>query len=152
MFMGVNRTLRTGPELWSSLGYYDDWLRVLIYHEFVHILHNDTVTGLSSFFNFFVGKRLAPNRMAPEWLIEGLAVYHESKRTPAGRLNASLEDVAETKALLMALGIWAQVQGRLQFGHLVMKSICWVEYVFEKYGEEFDAILCRFMALIYSEV
>jgi len=78
------------PESDSVLGYYDDWIRILVYHEYVHILHLDTVTGPLSWVNALIGKQLNPNQLLPRWLIEGLAVYHESARTGTGRVNSSL--------------------------------------------------------------
>ena len=78
------------PELRSTLNDYDDWLRGLIYHEYTHILHIDTMSGVSPFLNRIFGKSLAPNAALPRWYIEGLAVYTESARTSSGRLRSSL--------------------------------------------------------------
>ena len=78
------------PESESVLGYYDDWLRILVYHEYVHILHLDTTLGLSPYINTVLGKLSNPNQLLPRWYIEGLAVYHESARTGTGRVNSSL--------------------------------------------------------------
>lgn len=77
-----------GPE--SVLGNYDDWLRILVYHEYVHILHLDTNPGLSQFVNLFIGKQLHPNHVLPRWYTEGIATYYESARTGTGRINSSL--------------------------------------------------------------
>ena len=77
-----------GPS--SVLGYYDDWLRILVYHEYVHILHLDTSSGPTSVINWVLGNQLHPNAALPRWYIEGLAVWHESDRTGTGRTNSSL--------------------------------------------------------------
>lgn len=81
-------TMPPPPE--GVLGYYDDWLRILAYHEYVHILHLDTATGPVAALNRLVGKQWNPNQVLPRWYIEGIAVLHESKRTGTGRLESSL--------------------------------------------------------------
>lgn len=78
------------PESDSVLGYYDDWLRILVYHEYVHVLHLDTALGISPYVNSVIGKILNPNQLIPRWYVEGYATYHESARTGTGRLNSSL--------------------------------------------------------------
>lgn len=84
------RLFMTGPEARSSLGDYDDWLRGLIIHEYTHILHIDTISGLPAFLNELLGKRLSPNQLLPRWFTEGLATYEESARTSGGRVRSSL--------------------------------------------------------------
>ena len=37
-----------------------------------------------------LGKKFAPNQVAPRWLLEGLAVYEESSKTSGGRLRSSM--------------------------------------------------------------
>ncbi len=78
------------PQADSVLGYYDDWLRVLMYHEYVHILHLDTNPGIPQWVNRIIGKQYHPNSVMPRWYIEGIAVYLESYRTGAGRVQSPL--------------------------------------------------------------
>lgn len=84
------RIFAYGPEARSTLGDYDDWLRGLILHEYVHILHIDTIGGLPGVVNSVFGKLVAPNQLLPRWYVEGLATYHESKQTGGGRVRSSL--------------------------------------------------------------
>ena len=72
------------------LGYYDDWLRVLMYHEYVHILHIDTNPGIPQWINRVIGKQYHPNSVLPRWYTEGIAVYLESRRTGRGRVDSPL--------------------------------------------------------------
>ena len=74
----------------GNLGYYDDWLRILVYHEYVHILHLDTNPGLSQWVNRVIGKQFHPNALMPRWFIEGIAVYLETARTGRGRTNSPI--------------------------------------------------------------
>jgi hypothetical protein len=75
----------TGPTGFSELDDHDDWLYGLVAHEYTHILHLDTMSGLPVIYNSIFGKIWAPNQIMPRWLIEGIAVYEESKRSAGGR-------------------------------------------------------------------
>ncbi|RVU48177.1 hypothetical protein EA187_01700 [Lujinxingia sediminis] len=78
------------PEADSVLGYFDDWLRVLVYHEYVHTLHIDTNPGLSQWVNRIVGKQFHPNAILPRWYTEGIATYFETTRAGTGRVDSPL--------------------------------------------------------------
>src|SRR5690606_30100930 len=78
------------PEADGVLGYYDDWLRILVFHEYVHILHLDTNPGLPRLLSRFVGKQVHPNQVLPRWYTEGIATYFESAATGTGRIHSSL--------------------------------------------------------------
>lgn len=75
----------TGPSSFSELDDHDDWLYGLTAHEYTHVLHLDTMSGLPNIYNRIFGKTWAPNQVMPRWLIEGIAVYEESKRSAGGR-------------------------------------------------------------------
>ncbi len=75
----------TGPTAFSELDDHEDWLYGLIAHEYTHILHIDTMSGLPRIYNQIFGRTWAPNQITPRWLIEGIAVYEESKRSAGGR-------------------------------------------------------------------
>jgi hypothetical protein len=75
----------TGPTGFNELDDHEDWLYGLVAHEYTHILHLDTMEGLPNIFNRIVGKTWAPNQIMPRWVIEGIAVYEESKRSAGGR-------------------------------------------------------------------
>lgn len=75
----------TAPPGFSELDDHDDWLYGLVAHEYTHILHLDTFDGLPTIYNSIFGKTWAPNQVMPRWLIEGVAVYEESKRSSGGR-------------------------------------------------------------------
>ncbi len=75
----------TGPTSFTELDDHDDWLYGLVAHEYSHILHLDTMEGLPTIYNRIFGKTWAPNQIMPRWIIEGIAVYEESKRSAGGR-------------------------------------------------------------------
>lgn len=75
----------TGPDGFSELDDHEDWLYGLVAHEYTHILHLDTYDGLPTIYNSIFGKTWSPNQIMPRWIIEGIAVYEESKRSAGGR-------------------------------------------------------------------
>jgi hypothetical protein len=75
----------TGPSSFTELDDHEDWLYGLVAHEYTHILHIDTMSGLPTIYNKIFGKTWAPNQILPRWIIEGIAVYEESKRSAGGR-------------------------------------------------------------------
>ena len=77
----------TTQERWTDIvpDDHDDWLYGLTAHEYTHILHLDTMSGLPNIYNRIFGKTWAPNQVMPRWVIEGIAVYEESKRSSGGR-------------------------------------------------------------------
>ena len=77
------------PEDLSELGEYDDYLQQLITHEFTHIDHMDNITGLPALVNAILGKIYPPNAAQPRWILEGIAVYSETRNTGGGRLRSS---------------------------------------------------------------
>ena len=70
---------------------YDDWSRLVITHELTHIFHLDRAEGIWKLGRYVFGRHpsLFPNTLQPAWLVEGLAVYYESRITGAGRLEGS---------------------------------------------------------------
>jgi len=82
----------TPPDDLSSLGQHDGWMRLLITHEYAHILHLDKARGFPHGARRVLGRHplLFPNLFNPTWLIEGLAVHEESDRdSGVGRAHAS---------------------------------------------------------------
>ena len=79
------------PVASSGFRNYDDWSRLVITHELAHIFHLDRADGLWRAGRRLFGRHpaLFPNGYMPSWLIEGLAVYYESRITGAGRLEGS---------------------------------------------------------------
>ena len=74
-----------------SLRNYGDWGMLVITHELTHIFHLDRVRGPWSALQHVFGRNpaLFPAYYEPSWLVEGLAVYYESRLTGVGRLQSS---------------------------------------------------------------
>jgi Tol biopolymer transport system component len=83
----------TGPADLSEFEDYDDWMGQLVTHEYAHVLHLDTVSGVPEIINALMGKFYSSNARLPRWFVEGLAVHQESRHTSGGRLRASQFDM-----------------------------------------------------------
>jgi hypothetical protein len=64
---------------------YEDWMRMLITHEYTHILHLDMVHGATDALQYVLGRLYFPNLFEPVWMTEGLATYEETEQTSGGR-------------------------------------------------------------------
>jgi len=71
---------------------YEDWFRLLITHEYTHILHMDTVRGFPALLRNIFGRWVFTNALQPIWQIEGLAVFNETEFTAGGRARGALYD------------------------------------------------------------
>ena len=79
------------PEDNSELAKTSQWLRLLVQHEIMHVVHLDVVHGLPSVVNVVLGKSWPPNLIQPRAFVEGLATYAETRfSTAGGRLRSSL--------------------------------------------------------------
>ncbi|MDP3772838.1 MAG: hypothetical protein Q8Q85_01070 [Gemmatimonadales bacterium] len=98
-----------------ELGSYDRWLRLVITHELAHIFHLDLARGWWRVARSVFGRApgLFPNEYAPTWLIEGLAVYYESRLTRAGRLRGSFHAGVVTAAAAEGRGMPIDAAGGL---------------------------------------
>ncbi len=77
----------------STLNDHDDWLYLLVAHEYSHILHLDSIGGIARWVNKVLGKTWAPNQVQPRWVIEGIATYQESAQSSGGRIRSAIFDM-----------------------------------------------------------
>ena len=85
-----------GADPSSPLEYYDNWLNLVITHEYAHILHLDQARGFARVWRAVFGREAAlgfPNAWSPPWITEGLATLLESELTTAGRLKGTFLDM-----------------------------------------------------------
>lgn len=78
----------------------DDWLRMLITHEYAHTLDLDMVRSLPDGLQSIFGRIYFPNLFQPLWLIEGLATYEETEQTGGGRGRSPGADMVLRMAVL----------------------------------------------------
>ncbi|HVT07140.1 MAG TPA: hypothetical protein VHO67_06765 [Polyangia bacterium] len=78
----------------DELNDFDDYAKLLVTHEFTHVVHLDTMLSpCTRILNTIEGRTYAPNLAEPTWLVEGLAVLMESRQTTGGRLRSSFYDM-----------------------------------------------------------
>ncbi len=77
----------------GELGRFDDWLRMLVFHEYAHVVHLDAASGVPELFNGLFGRVWKPNTALPRWVTEGFAVWVESTRTAGGRIGSPLTEM-----------------------------------------------------------
>ncbi len=68
------------PDDIGELADSDDWFKLLIVHEYSHVLHLDQARGIPAGLRRVFGRNplLFPNVLQPAWLKEGLATYMET--------------------------------------------------------------------------
>ena len=78
------------PSGGNMIGNTDDWLRLVLSHEYTHIVHLDKARGWIGGLRWVFGHSplLYPNLFLPLSQIEGLATYNESVLTGQGRIPA----------------------------------------------------------------
>ncbi len=86
----------------SGLRHYDDWNALVLTHELAHVFHLDRARGIWRAGQAIFGRNplLFPNAYAPSWVIEGIAVYFESRVTGTGRLESSGHSMIARAAVL----------------------------------------------------
>ncbi len=97
----------------SELGNHANWLELLVYHEYTHVVHLDAAGGIPEGVNTIFGRIWKPNNALPRWVTEGLAVWVESTTGPdAGRVPSShTETFFRTSALADRLPTLATLTG-----------------------------------------
>jgi Tol biopolymer transport system component len=101
------------PQPNSALGDFDDWLRLVFTHEYVHTLHIDQSMGPSKITRDLLGRAAIatvgilpvpflpfPNLLLPRWMVEGYATLHETRHTTAGRGGSTYIDMVMRMASL----------------------------------------------------
>ena len=130
-----------------TLGYYDDWLRLVIVHELAHVFHIDRTANpvgkaaravfgrVGAAWPFFPGSGL------PRWGIEGIATWYESALTGAGRVHGTFHNTVLRTAVIegafeglgQAQGdspVWPGGQRPYVYGSQFF------EYMHDRYGDE----------------
>jgi hypothetical protein len=121
---------------------YEDWLRLVITHEYAHILQIDMVTGgLGGALQSVLGRIYFPNLFQPEWLIEGLATYEETEQTSGGRGRSPGADMVLRMAALEGpfptldrMAVFPDTWPSGQVPYLFGESF--TRFIAEKYGGE----------------
>lgn len=127
----------------SILANYDDWLRLLITHEYTHILHLDKVGGPWWVFRLLLGKTVSPAGVVPVWIKEGFATYEETKHSAPGRGRGNSTTTEMMLRTLVAENDFPKIDEAdgLQWrwpSYLAayIYGVSFIQYLVETYGEE----------------
>lgn len=97
------------------IGEYDNWLELVLLHEYAHIITMDPVNGYSTVMRSIFGKTLPgydplsvilflatapPNVFMPDWRLEGMATWAETDLTSSGRGRSSYVEMIFRMAVL----------------------------------------------------
>ena len=131
----------TAPPAFSELDDHDDWLHGLISHEYSHILHLDTMSGLPVIYNHIFGKTWSPNQLMPRWIIEGIATYEESKRGSGGRNRGTRFDqiirIARHEHKDLRLDEAGGAPRQFPRGNAIyVYGSHFLRYIFDRYGDD----------------
>ena len=77
--------IATPPDAWFSTSYSDDWIKLLVFHEYTHFLNIDPTRGWMEVARYLFGDIIRPTGLWPTWMLEGLAVYFETRTSKLGR-------------------------------------------------------------------
>ena len=131
----------TPPRSDSTINDYNNWLEILITHEYTHTLHLDRRAGLPAGLQKVFGRLLLlfPNVLQPPWFIEGLATYHETDRhigrgqNTQFRMLMRMENAYGIKPLRQInqpLESWPMDTARYLYG------VYFYQFVAERYGTD----------------
>ncbi|WP_394144974.1 hypothetical protein [Vibrio atypicus] len=137
------RLYMSPPDEVNSLETNDEWLHLLIRHEYVHILHLEMGSGAPEFLRNIFGRNviLYPHALTPSMMVEGLAVYLETnKELGYGRLQGSSYPMemrmevasGEIKDLNQAV----VASKHFPLGYQYLYGAYFVDYLVAQYGEE----------------
>lgn len=90
----------TPPDPDSVLGHYEDYLRMLLVHEYTHIVQIDAVGGALWPLRLVGGKSVAVSGMNPKWMREGIAQFDETYFTKGGRGRGSYSEMVIRTSVL----------------------------------------------------
>ncbi|UXI03206.1 hypothetical protein [Photobacterium sp. TY1-4] len=137
------RLFMSPPEDGGDLATSDDWLHMLIRHEFAHVMHMEMAEGTPEILQNIFGRQglLFPHALTPSMLLEGLAVYLETSETLGyGRLQSSqyamkmrMEvaggEIKDLNQVVVADREWP-------LGYQYLYGAYFVQYLNQTYGEQ----------------
>jgi len=144
------------PSMDTTLGEYDDWLEMIIIHEYTHILTMDAARGYSGLMRKFFGKPVPalnpfsflaflatapPNVFLPSWWLEGAATWGETEFTKMGRGRSTFYEMILRMAVAEnSVPTIDRINGELPSwpgGHLpYIFGLRLQKYISDKYGKD----------------
>ncbi|MEK7803334.1 MAG: peptidase S9, partial [Deltaproteobacteria bacterium] len=144
------------PSIDMTIGEYEDWLAILIIHEYSHILTMDPARGYSDVMRSIFGKPIPggdllsflmfiaagpPNVFLPRWWHEGIATWSETEHTVMGRGRSTFYEMILRMAVLENnIPAADKINGEPPYwpdGHMpYIFGLRLQKYIADKYGKE----------------
>ncbi|MEK7850392.1 MAG: peptidase S9, partial [Deltaproteobacteria bacterium] len=144
------------PSLDMTIGEYEDWLKMLIVHEYSHILTMDSARGYSEVMRSVFGKPLPglnlfsflmfiasapPNVFLPSWWHEGIATWGETEYAGIGRGTSTFYEMILRMAVAENnIPSLDQIIGEVPYwpdGHMpYIFGLRLQKYIADRYGKE----------------
>lgn len=144
------------PSIDMTMGEYEDWLKVLITHEYSHILTMDSARGYSEITRTIFGKPIPfgnifsflvflstapPNVFMPRWWHEGMATWAETEYTGIGRGRSTFYEMVIRMAIAENnIPTVDQINGEIPYwpdGHMpYIFGLRLQKYIADKYGRD----------------
>lgn len=143
--------LQTFPPLGKShLNGKGDWVKGLVLHEVVHILHLDQTDGWMDVLRSIFGSFAKLGGIIPRWFSEGLAVWAETEFTLGGRLRSKLNNF-ETNSVWLDKNFCKEIDCISNPGHYPSYSLSyWIGGQFLEWIEEQKAGTLRCLVQTHS--
>ena len=119
----------------------EDWLSLVLTHEYTHIVHLNMKKKWYAAFGKIFGKLLLPNLGLPYWMVEGLAVYAETKFEDGRGYHPYYDMMMRTEVLEQEFKTLDQMEA-ITLRPWPMGTICYLygyffsQYLVDTYGEE----------------
>jgi len=118
-----------------------DWLALVLTHEYTHIVQLDMVDKFNKYGRKIFGRIVFPNAGLPMWMIEGLAVYTETKWQDGRGYHPYYDMMMRTEVLeenfksldqMAAIGLRKWPMGTIYY----LYGYFFMQYLADTYGEE----------------
>ncbi|ELK8588259.1 hypothetical protein RV066_001991 [Vibrio vulnificus] len=136
------RLIMSPPDEANGLENNDEWMHLLIKHEYAHIMHMEMGGGAVNVFRKIFGRNpfLYPHLMTPSFMLEGLAVYLETNEQAGyGRLQGSGYDMEMRMEVASGnvkdLNQVAVAAREWPLGYNYLYGAYFVQYLADSYGD-----------------
>ncbi len=130
------------PPTDGELADYDSWLRLLITHEYAHILHIDKALGIPSGLRNVFGRFLLffPNLLHPNWFQEGFATFVETDQEKGiGRGQSDVFQMMMRQETIHGYKTLGQVNTigghEWPFNHAYLYGVHFMQFMEDVYGK-----------------
>ncbi|KGK11837.1 hypothetical protein [Vibrio navarrensis] len=137
------RLIMSPPDEANSLENNDEWMHLLIKHEYTHIMHMEMGGGAIKTLRNIFGRNpfLYPHLMTPSFMLEGLAVYQETNQAAGyGRLQGTGYDMQMRMEVasgeVKSLNQVAVASREWPLGYNYLYGAYFVQYLADTYGDE----------------